>query len=144
VAEISTDFPVSAVIMKGGPNARVCLADGDADSVALEEGDGVELDGVTFRTPINLNNDQNYGLSHIQICYTPEDDSPPDVGNGERECFEASTTHHIGFAWWLPVDHANEIQTDSVSFDLGFYTEQCRHNDGSGMLPENETTPTAE
>jgi predicted ribosomally synthesized peptide with SipW-like signal peptide len=55
---------------------------------------------------------------------------------GTRECFTASETDYIGFAWWLPVDHANEIQTDSVAFDLGFYTEQCRHNDGSGMPPE--------
>jgi predicted ribosomally synthesized peptide with SipW-like signal peptide len=56
-------------------------------------------------------------------------------GDG-RDCFVNSTTQHIGFAWYLPVDHANEIQTDSVSFDLGFYTEQCRHNDGSGQPPE--------
>jgi hypothetical protein len=60
---------------------------------------------------------------------------------GVRECFNASDTQYIGFAWYLPVDHANEIQTDSVQFDLGFYTEQCRHNDGAGMTPEatNET-----
>jgi hypothetical protein len=36
------------------------------------------------------------------------------------------------------VDHANEIQSDSVRFDLGFYTEQCCHNDGSGMGVLNE------
>jgi len=54
----------------------------------------------------------------------------------ERVCFPFSTTRYFGFAWWLPVDHANEIQTDSATFDLGFYTEQCRHNDGSGITPE--------
>jgi hypothetical protein len=37
-------------------------------------------------------------------------------------------THSVVFAWWLPVDHANEIQSDSVTFDFGFYAEQCRHN----------------
>jgi len=26
----------------------------------------------------------------------------------------------------------NEIQGDTLGFDLGFYTEQERHNDGSG------------
>jgi hypothetical protein len=59
-------------------------------------------------------------------------------GTGDQGCFDNSTTHYIGFEWWLPIDHANEIQTDTVSFDLGFYTEQCRHNDGSGMteMPE--------
>jgi predicted ribosomally synthesized peptide with SipW-like signal peptide len=53
-----------------------------------------------------------------------------------RDCYPYSTTRHVCLAWWLPVDHANEIQTDSVSFDLGFYTEQCRHNDGSGGSPD--------
>ena len=56
-----------------------------------------------------------------------------------RECFLAASTACFGFAWWLPVDHANQIQTDSVSFDIGFYTEQCRHNDGAGQPPEDDT-----
>jgi len=63
-----------------------------------------------------------------------------DPRSDERDCFPNSTTRFLGFAWWLPVDHANEIQTDSVSFDLGFYTEQCRHNDGSGMPRESSVT----
>jgi hypothetical protein len=58
----------------------------------------------------------------------------------ERDCSPHSTTYYFGFAWWLPVDHANEIQTDSAEFDLGFYTEQCREGDGSGMPPETTTT----
>jgi predicted ribosomally synthesized peptide with SipW-like signal peptide len=56
-----------------------------------------------------------------------------DPASEAREEFVNSTNNFIGFAWYLPVDHANEIQSDSVSFDLGFYTEQSRHNDGSGM-----------
>jgi len=58
-------------------------------------------------------------------------------GSEERGCFPGEMTSYIGFSWWLPTDHGNEIQGDSVSFDLGFYTEQCRHNDGSGMNNEN-------
>jgi len=49
-----------------------------------------------------------------------------------RGCFEATPeTNCIGFSWWVPPEVGNEIQSDSVSFDLGFYTEQCRNNDGS-------------
>jgi len=59
-----------------------------------------------------------------------------------RECFDASATHCFGLSWWLPLDHGNEVQSDSASFDLGFYTEQCRHNDGSGM--NNETVTPGE
>ncbi|QIO24224.1 hypothetical protein [Haloarcula sp. JP-L23] len=59
-----------------------------------------------------------------------------DTRTTERDCYPNSTTRYVCFAWWLPVDHANEIQTDSIGFDLGFYTEQCRHNDGSRMPSE--------
>lgn len=57
-------------------------------------------------------------------------DADPD--SDDRECFEASTDHYVGLEWRLPTSVGNEVQSDSVSFDLGFYTEQCRHNDGSG------------
>jgi predicted ribosomally synthesized peptide with SipW-like signal peptide len=49
-----------------------------------------------------------------------------------RSCFAGMQTHCVGLAWWLPTTVENQVQTDSVSFDLGFYAEQCRHNDGSG------------
>ena len=51
--------------------------------------------------------------------------------SGDRECFPPGVTHYIGFGWWVPENVGNEIQGDSVSFDLGFYTQQCRNNDGS-------------
>ena len=62
-------------------------------------------------------------------------DISAEAGGGTgRNCFSGGgLVHSVGFAWWLPTNHANEIQGDSVSFDLGFYTEQCRHNDGEGM-----------
>jgi hypothetical protein len=64
---------------------------------------------------------------------TPFDEEAGAGDDPFRECFTpAPTRHRVGFAWYLPVDHANEVQTDSASFDLGFYAEQCRHNDGSG------------
>ncbi|MEF8781291.1 MAG: SipW-dependent-type signal peptide-containing protein [Haloferacaceae archaeon] len=74
-----------------------------------------------------------------------------DEGNGipidgtpitpDRGCFTPETRHCIGFKWELPVDHGNEVQSDSARFDLGFYTEQCRHNDGSGMNDEPVERP---
>ena len=57
-------------------------------------------------------------------------------GTGSQGCFDADTEYSVVFAWWVPIDHGNEIQSDSATFDLGFYTEQCRHNDGSGMNNE--------
>jgi hypothetical protein len=47
-------------------------------------------------------------------------------------CLDTSpTVHRPTLEWALPDDRGNEVQTDSVSFDLGFYAEQCRHNDGA-------------
>ncbi|WP_220222435.1 SipW-dependent-type signal peptide-containing protein [Haloplanus salinus] len=53
-------------------------------------------------------------------------------GTGEQGCFAGETVHQVSVVWWLPINHGNQVQSDSVSFDLGFYTEQCRHNDGEG------------
>jgi predicted ribosomally synthesized peptide with SipW-like signal peptide len=61
-------------------------------------------------------------------------------------CFRGETEFSAVFAWWVPIDHGNEMQSDKVEFDLGFYTEQCRHNDGSGMdntnVSANQTDDT--
>jgi Mg-chelatase subunit ChlD len=46
-----------------------------------------------------------------------------------REPFDGGLTQCVGFEWCLPTDVGNEVQTDSVAFDLGFYAEQFRHND---------------
>ena len=48
----------------------------------------------------------------------------------ERTCFPPVVTRCIGFEWELPTSVGNEVQSDVVEFDLGFYAEQCRHNDG--------------
>ena len=91
------------------------------------------LDGVRFTTPLGQ------AISNLKVC-CPSDGGGNGGGGGLEipgECFPNSTTAYIGFEWWLPLDHANEIQGDSVSFDLGFYTEQCRHNDGTNPQPES-------
>jgi hypothetical protein len=51
---------------------------------------------------------------------------------GEPACFPHGRTFCAGFEWWVPTSVGNEIQGDSVAFDLGFYTEQCRHNGEPG------------
>ena len=66
-------------------------------------------------------------------------DTPAEQGGGTgRDCFagspeQGSAVHQVSVVWWLPINHGNQVQSDSVTFDLGFYTEQCRHNDGSGI-----------
>lgn len=50
-----------------------------------------------------------------------------------RQCYENSTTQYFAMKWWLPVEVGNEVQSDSVEWNLQVYAEQCRHNDGSNM-----------
>jgi predicted ribosomally synthesized peptide with SipW-like signal peptide len=64
-------------------------------------------------------------------------------GTGEQGCFEGETVHQLSVVWWLPINHGNQVQSDTVAFDLGFYTEQCRHNDGSGNRALSFTTDRA-
>jgi len=53
-------------------------------------------------------------------------------GNRQEEGLQpypGATTQCIGFEWTLPFDVGNEVQTDSVGFDLEFEVEQSRHNE---------------
>ena len=85
----------------------------------LETDNGIPLDGRPD-TP------------YEEIIETEEGYELDDGVDENRGCFVNSVTKCIGFEWWLPTSIGNEVQSDSVAFDLGFYTEQCRHNDGSG------------
>ncbi|SDY10239.1 vWA domain-containing protein [Halobellus clavatus] len=78
----------------------------------LQNGDGVPLDG---------------GLE------TAFDELADPETDADRQPFDASATYCVGFSWWLPHAVSNGVQSDSVMFDLGFYTEQARNNDGSGQ-----------
>jgi hypothetical protein len=92
---------------------------------AVETENGIPLDG-------------NRGTTFDEV----DQDNLPNAGDDpNRDPYVASTTNCVGMAWWLPVNHSNEIQTDSVTFDLGFYTEQARHNTGAGQAPETQTAP---
>jgi predicted ribosomally synthesized peptide with SipW-like signal peptide len=82
---------------------------------ALESGNGIPLDGDRV---------------------TDFDELGDADASETREPFNADMTHCFGFSWWLPLDHGNEVQSDSATFDIGFYTEQARHNDGAGMNNE--------
>jgi len=79
----------------------------------LESGDGIPLDG-------------NRATIYDELSDPADaDDREPFRGNGVMHC--------VALEWEVPTDVGNEIQGDVLGFDLTFYTEQARHNDGSGM-----------
>jgi Ca-activated chloride channel family protein len=43
--------------------------------------------------------------------------------------YPGATTQCIGFEWELPFDVGNEVQSDSIAFDVGVEAEQSRNND---------------
>jgi predicted ribosomally synthesized peptide with SipW-like signal peptide len=115
----------------------------------LTTGDKLLCQGSLGEVLADLNSNEGRGLpldaarDYDGNTDTYDYDEKVDAENDEdRQCYPATTTACVAFEWWLPLDHANELQTDSAEFDLGFYTEQCRHNDGAGMVPETEQTPT--
>jgi predicted ribosomally synthesized peptide with SipW-like signal peptide len=61
-------------------------------------------------------------------------------GGTGRNCFSGETEQYVSVVWWLPIDHGNEVQSDSVTFDLGFYTEQCRHNATADWFVDGDET----
>ncbi len=123
------------------------LLDAAQAAIWVDDGDNYQDGAESYSLSGSLRDVLNELDSGNGLPLVGDTDASQAGGTG-RDCFSAATatqfndrTHSVVFAWWLPVDHANEIQTDSVTFDLGLYTEQCRHNDGSG-LQEPPTRPT--
>ncbi|GAB3411909.1 hypothetical protein GCM10027435_04120 [Haloparvum alkalitolerans] len=67
----------------------------------------------------------------------PLDGSGDGAAGIDRDPFdgvESSEEHDetcVCLSWEIPTNVGNEIQTDSVTFDVSFYAEQARHNDGT-------------
>jgi hypothetical protein len=64
VVDWSANFPIDAVIVKGGPNANIYNY---SPNVASDSGLVTPPNGPT----------KNYGLSHVDFCYGPPDNPPP-------------------------------------------------------------------
>ncbi|PAU85472.1 hypothetical protein CK500_02030 [Halorubrum salipaludis] len=94
-----------------------------AEKVIMEDSLGNVLDALADGNGIPL--DGNRSTIYDEFA-DPADDA-------DREAFRGDGVMHcIALSWELPFDVGNEIQGDTLGFDLGFYTEQERHNDGSG------------
>jgi predicted ribosomally synthesized peptide with SipW-like signal peptide len=105
----------------------------DTDGDAEVDGDEPVLLGGNADPTANPTLRQVLGMLATGNGIPLAGDGAVDGGAAGRACFASSTTYYVGVRWELPADHANEVQSDAVSFDLGFYAEQCRHNDGSGI-----------
>ncbi|GAA0549452.1 SipW-dependent-type signal peptide-containing protein [Halorubrum ejinorense] len=92
---------------------KIIMEDTLANVLAeLADGDGIPLDG-------------NRATLYDELA-DPADDADRDAFRGD------GVMHCVALEWELPLEVGNEIQGDTLAFDLGFYTEQARHNDGAG------------
>ncbi|WP_276259689.1 vWA domain-containing protein [Haloglomus litoreum] len=92
---------------------KVIMEDSLANILAeLADGNGIPLDG-------------NRATIYDELS-DPATDPDRDAFRGD------GVMHCIALEWELPADVGNEVQGDTIGFDLGFYTEQERNNDGSG------------
>jgi predicted ribosomally synthesized peptide with SipW-like signal peptide len=51
------------------------------------------------------------------------------LSDGTDACIAGGQRHTVVLHYELPAETGNVVQSDSASFDLTFYTEQCRHNE---------------
>ncbi|WP_435117889.1 SipW-dependent-type signal peptide-containing protein [Halolamina sp. C58] len=141
VATLETEKDLTGLALQNsGTGDFIASVTGSNEMIIFDE-DGNELEQLT------LDIDHTYGdLTTSDLC---EEEifsgtlaeaigelSPGEEGHGhmlnDGDCYQPGYTRYLGFAWWVPTDVGNEIQGDEVSFDLGFYTEQCRNNDTPG------------
>ena len=92
---------------------KIIMEDTLANVLAeLADGDGIPLDG------------------NRATLYDELNDAPDDA---DRDAFRGDGVMHcVALEWELPIGVGNEVQGDTLGFDLSFYTEQARHNDGAG------------
>jgi predicted ribosomally synthesized peptide with SipW-like signal peptide len=137
IADVGDSSWDSWVLIEGGSLTTDPTPGGEGDNIKQDD-ETVFIEGSLRDVLSELSSGNGIPL---------DGDVPAEEGGGTgRNCYAASPeVHYVAFQWWLPIDHGNEVQSDSVTFDLGFYAEQCRHNDGSGMnndaVAPDETNP---
>jgi hypothetical protein len=105
--------------------AAICRAAVKGGPATSTESYGCATRGTDF-APRNTRNSNrtHYEISNVRYHFCEN-------GDNGRGCFPNSTTQYVGFEWELPEEVGNEVQSDSVAFDLKFHAQQCRHTDSS-------------
>jgi hypothetical protein len=138
VAELETDDELTGLAVQSAGAGEFVGSVLEGTELIVFDDTGAVLDRLPLDGDLT---DHTYGDltsgSLVEVFYRGTlAESLNDVLSGDGfqlndgDCYQPGMTRYIGFAWWLPTDVGNVVQSDSVEFDLGFYTQQCRHNDG--------------
>lgn len=126
-AEVTGSYGLCRIRVNGGTDTETFYDLGEGDEECVIQTREIE-------TALENPGGQRTAISNIEffVCDLDGDDPPDPPGL----CFPADETFCVGFEWCIPADaeiegsdDINDLQGESVQFDLGFYTEQCRHND---------------
>jgi 2',3'-cyclic-nucleotide 2'-phosphodiesterase/3'-nucleotidase len=108
-------------------------------AVWVDDGDNYQDDGESLVVVDSLRNVLGLSANGAGVALNGDLVAAEGGGVGDRGCFSAATTHSVSFAWFVPTDHGNEIQGDSLTFSVGLDAEQCRHNDGTTLTILHDT-----
>ena len=114
------------------------LLDGVQAAVWVDDGDNYQDSG---ESPVvdSLRNVLGLSADGAGVALNGDLVASEGGGVGSRGCFSAETTHSVSFAWFVPTNHGNEIQGDSLTFSVGLDAEQCQHNDGTTLTVLHDT-----
>ncbi|WP_435117891.1 SipW-dependent-type signal peptide-containing protein [Halolamina sp. C58] len=117
--------------------------------VADDVGDSFDPGDVTVLTEVWSGSFADL-VSSIQNGVPLDGDGEPASGGGfdapgEQACFAGTDAAEpdnpcLCLDWEVPTSVGNEIQGDSLEFDLEFHAEQCRNNDGTHNPCADDTT----
>lgn len=103
----TTDMQICAIIVKGGPDANIYYLDD-------------QCEGFDFHAPINPNNGNPYGLSHVTLCFFAAA-----CGNQPEYCVQEETA-------WVNNTEENNRYTNRGSWAR--YIAPVWEGDGSGYF----------
>mgnify|MGYP000550661355 CR=1 FL=1 len=109
---------------------EVCLFEGTLREFLTA--DGLLLDAEPLLT---LSGQDAAGQGGTETDETRPTLACPDVN---ATPFSACSTYYFGFEWSVDTEVGNEIQTDSIEFEIGFDAEQARHNGNPFDLCETD------
>jgi len=122
-----SDFGIDAVIAKGGPNANLYVYDPPAESFGDTE----------LGPPINPDNGQPYGLSHIEFCYDLND--PTNTPTNTATSTATATNTPTGTS--VPTDTPTSTAT-GTSVPTDTPTSTPTHTPTGTSLPTDTPTNT--
>ncbi|MEF8786346.1 MAG: vWA domain-containing protein [Haloarculaceae archaeon] len=136
---------IFTIALGSGADTQLLEAIASSPDDAFVAPDAADLDTVYAEiAQIVLDGEQKILSGTMSDVFAELSDGILLDGNRQEEGvqpYPGVTTQCIGFEWELPFEVGNEVQTDSVAFDIGIEAEQSRNNDAPFGEPLDGNSP---